>query len=180
MSLSLPVLSDDADRSSSERSSADVSRRGFLTATSAALLSSLLVQACGGGGDGPSGPNGGSNPPPAGSVSFTNGVVTVKVAMVPDLSASNGHLLIGMNDENRRADVVVINLGGGVYRAFTSICTHEGCTVSSYSNQRMVCPCHGSEYDQRGVPVSGPAPSPLREYPTTYDAPSQTLAITVR
>ena len=175
MRFSLPLLSDDGEHTPS-----DLSRRRFLEATSATLLASVLAQACGGGGDGPAGPSGGTTPPPAGSVAFANGVVTVRVGLIPDLAASNGHLVVGLTDVDRRADVIVINLGGGVYRAFTSICTHEGCTVSGYANQRMVCPCHGSEYDQRGVPVSGPAPSPLREYPTTYDAPSQTLAITVR
>ena len=176
MSFSLPVVPDGDAR----RSSSDLSRRGFLSASTAALLGSVLAQACGGG-DGPTGPGGGATtPPPAGSVSFSNGVVTVKVGLVPDLAATNGFLVVGATDSDRRADVAVINLGGGVYRAFTSICTHEGCTVSRYVNRRLVCPCHGSEFDERGIPVAGPAPSPLREYPTTYDTPSQTLAITVR
>jgi cytochrome b6-f complex iron-sulfur subunit len=176
MTLSLPLLPDDGSPSGAPT---DVSRRKFLGASSAALVSCLLAQACGGGGD-PTGPNGIVNPPPPGSLTFANGVVTLKVNLIPDLSASNGHLVIAATDSDRRADVVVLNLGGGTFRAFTSICTHEGCTVTGYANRRMQCPCHGSEFDQRGMPVSGPAPLPLREYPTTYDAPSQTLAITVR
>jgi Rieske Fe-S protein len=175
MRLPLPVVPSVESDTQSE-----LSRRDFLSATSLALLSCLLAPACGGGGDGPVGPGGSVSPPPAGSVSFSNGLVTVKVGLVPALSAGNGHLVIAATDADRRAEVVVINLGGGVFRAFTSVCTHEGCTVSGYTNGRLVCPCHGSEYDQRGVPVAGPAPAPLREYPTTYDAPSQTLAITVR
>jgi nitrite reductase/ring-hydroxylating ferredoxin subunit len=175
MSFSLPVL--DADDSESARS-ADVSRRRFLGASSAAIVSCLLAQACGGGD--PTGPGDGVRPPPAGSLTFANGVVTLKVAMIPDLSANNGHLVVSATDADRRADIVVLNLGGGVFRAFTSICTHEGCTVTGYTNGRMRCPCHGSEFDQRGMPVNGPAPLPLREYPVTFDAPSQTLAITVR
>ena len=175
MRPSLPVIPDVAHETPSE-----LSRRGFLSATSAALLSCLLAPACGGG-DGPVAPGGGTiTPPPAGSVSFSNGLVTVRVGLVPELAGIDGHLVIAASDADRRADLVVINLGGGVFRAFTSVCTHEGCTVSGYANRRLVCPCHGSEYDQRGVPVAGPAPAPLREYPTTYDAPSQTLAITVR
>jgi Rieske Fe-S protein len=157
----------------------DVSRRRFLGASSAAVVGCLLSQACGGSSD-PTGPNGVVNPPPAGSLTFANGVVTLKVGLIPGLAASDGHLVIAATDSDRRADVVVLNLGGGTFRAFTSVCTHEGCTVTGYSNRRMQCPCHGSEFDQRGVPVNGPAPLPLREYPTTYDAASQTLAITVR
>ena len=176
MSFSLPVLSGDGAPASH---STDVSRRRFLGASSAAIVGALLAQACGGGGD-PTGPNGGVVPPPAGSMTFANGVVTLKVGLIPDLSGSNGHLVVSATDSDRRADVVVINLGNGSFRAFTSICTHEGCTVTGYSNQKLQCPCHGSEFDQRGMPVAGPAPLPLREYPLTFDAPSQTLAITVR
>lgn len=178
MTFPLPLLTADG---AEMRPSYDVTRRRFLHASSATLVSALLAQACGGGGDGPSGPGGLTiPPPPAGSVFFANGVVTVKVGLIPGLGSSNGHLVVGLTDSDRRADVVLINLGGGVFRAFTSICTHEGCTVSGYSNGRLQCPCHGSEFDQRGTPVAGPAPSPLREYPVTFDAPSQTLAITVR
>lgn len=176
MSSSLPVLS---GGTSPAANNSDISRRTFLGASSAAIVGSLLAQACGGSGD-PTGPNGGVVPPPAGSMTFASGVVTLKVGLIPALSANNGHLVVSATDSDRRADVVVLNLGGGLFRAFTSICTHEGCTVTGYANQRMQCPCHGSEFDQRGVPVSGPAPLPLREYPVTFDAPSQTLAITVR
>lgn len=175
MSSSLPVLSGSA---APVAHSTELSRRGFLGASTAAIVGCLLAQACGG--SDPTGPNGGVVPPPAGSMTFANGVVTLKVGLIPALSASNGHLVVSATDSDRRADVVVLNLGGGLFRAFTSICTHEGCTVTGYANGRMQCPCHGSEFDQRGMPVSGPAPLPLREYPVTFDSPSQTLAITVR
>ena len=43
-----------------------------------------------------------------------------------------------------------------------AICTHLGCVVpwSSGSN-KFICPCHGSQYDQNGKVVRGPAPLSL-------------------
>ena len=40
--------------------------------------------------------------------------------------------------------------------AFTAVCTHTGCTVGSQKT-KLVCPCHGSEYDDTGKVTKGPA-----------------------
>lgn len=154
----------------------DVSRRSFLSASTAAILSTVLLQACG---EGSTGPGGGVvEPPPAGSTAFSNGVVTVQLALMPALTATNGHQVLSLNDGGRKADIVIINTGS-VFRAFSSICTHEGCIVSGYSNQRMVCPCHGSEFNQSGQPVAGPAPTALREFTVTRNSTAGTLTIPV-
>lgn len=53
--------------------------------------------------------------------------------------------------------------------AYTSICTHDGCAVSSWNSgkQHYVCPCHQSIFDPKagGVLVSGPAYRPLPALP---------------
>uniref|UniRef100_UPI00321743E4 QcrA and Rieske domain-containing protein n=1 Tax=uncultured Draconibacterium sp. TaxID=1573823 RepID=UPI00321743E4 len=36
-------------------------------------------------------------------------------------------------------------------------CTHLGCTINSATNGKLVCPCHGSEYDFNGKVLKGPA-----------------------
>ena len=46
--------------------------------------------------------------------------------------------------------------------AIGTTCTHLGCTVAWQSEQkRFVCPCHGSQYDDQGRVVHGPARRPL-------------------
>jgi len=46
--------------------------------------------------------------------------------------------------------------------ALNSICTHLGCVVPwSKSANRFCCPCHGSQYDENGKVVRGPAPLSL-------------------
>ena len=43
-----------------------------------------------------------------------------------------------------------------------AVCTHLGCTVPwNASENKFMCPCHGSQYDETGKVVRGPAPLSL-------------------
>ena len=76
----------------------------------------------------------------------------VATSQVPD---GGGKIIDGKN-------IVVTQPRSGSFRAFTAICTHEGCIVSSVSNGTINCPCHGSKFSIKdGSVVHGPAPSPL-------------------
>jgi Rieske Fe-S protein len=58
--------------------------------------------------------------------------------------------------------VVVTQPQAGVFKAFTAVCTHQGCTVKDVSNNQIHCPCHGSIFSaQDGSVVTGPAGAPL-------------------
>ncbi len=48
---------------------------------------------------------------------------------------------------------------------FSNICTHQGCGVA-YSNaeKKIICPCHGSEYNNTGQVIKGPASLALEQY----------------
>ncbi|CAN6453314.1 unnamed protein product [Victoria cruziana] len=47
--------------------------------------------------------------------------------------------------------------------AINAICTHLGCIVPwEESENKFMCPCHGSQYDSQGKVVQGPAPQSLR------------------
>ncbi len=48
--------------------------------------------------------------------------------------------------------------------AFSTVCTHQGCTVNiDVKNRKLICPCHGSEFDllNGGAVILGPASRPL-------------------
>jgi len=53
--------------------------------------------------------------------------------------------------------------------AYSAVCTHQGCPVSQWKNDKKVlyCVCHGSEFDpvQNGKVVGGPAPRRLASLP---------------
>nr|B8HNR1.1 RecName: Full=Cytochrome b6-f complex iron-sulfur subunit; AltName: Full=Plastohydroquinone:plastocyanin oxidoreductase iron-sulfur protein; Short=ISP; Short=RISP; AltName: Full=Rieske iron-sulfur protein [Cyanothece sp. PCC 7425] len=43
-----------------------------------------------------------------------------------------------------------------------AVCTHLGCVVPwNISENKFICPCHGSQYDNTGKVVRGPAPLSL-------------------
>jgi cytochrome b6-f complex iron-sulfur subunit len=56
----------------------------------------------------------------------------------------------------------VFNEADGFY-AISSVCTHLGCNVK-HSGPGFACPCHGSQFDENGRVVRGPAPKPLDWY----------------
>jgi cytochrome b6-f complex iron-sulfur subunit len=56
----------------------------------------------------------------------------------------------------------VFNGADGLY-AISSVCTHLGCNVKR-SEEGFECPCHGSQFDENGQVVRGPAPKALEWY----------------
>jgi nitrite reductase/ring-hydroxylating ferredoxin subunit len=58
--------------------------------------------------------------------------------------------------------MVITQPQAGSFKAFSAICTHEGCFVGSVSNGTINCPCHGSKFSiTDGSVVHGPATRPL-------------------
>jgi Rieske Fe-S protein len=60
----------------------------------------------------------------------------------------------------------------GSVKAFSRICTHEGCEVGfNQPNQVFVCPCHGAQFDATsGAVLRSPARRPLQSFPVQLDA----------
>ena len=42
-------------------------------------------------------------------------------------------------------------------KVLSSYCTHLGCKIDKFENGRLICPCHGSEYNLNGEVLKGPA-----------------------
>ena len=65
----------------------------------------------------------------------------------------------------------------GDFKAFTAVCTHQGCIVESSTEGEIPCPCHGSRFSlEDGSPQSGPASAPLDAVELTVDGDSITQA----
>lgn len=61
-------------------------------------------------------------------------------------------------------EIVVTQPSEGEFKAFTAVCTHQACLVSTPTNGEIPCDCHGSRYDAAtGERTAGPAPSGLAE-----------------
>jgi Rieske Fe-S protein len=68
----------------------------------------------------------------------------------------------------------------GLY-ALTIICTHQGCQVApggAGAALRLICPCHGSQFDANGAVVRGPASRPLVHYAVEVDAAGNVIVHT--
>ena len=81
---------------------------------------------------------------------------------------------VSFNDAAAGASILV-SLGGDKAVAFSSTCTHAGCSVGyDPSSKLIICPCHGSEFDPaNGAKVlNGPAPSPLPSVAVVVDTTS--------
>jgi Rieske Fe-S protein len=57
--------------------------------------------------------------------------------------------------------VVVTQPTAGVFKGFSSTCTHAGCTVNKVADGTIDCPCHGSKFNLDGSVAHGPAQKPL-------------------
>lgn len=53
---------------------------------------------------------------------------------------------------------VVTQPTSGTFKAFSSTCTHQGCTVADVTDNAIRCACHGSSFDaSTGAVKTGPA-----------------------
>ncbi|MER7488840.1 Rieske (2Fe-2S) protein [Streptomyces sp. NPDC126497] len=58
--------------------------------------------------------------------------------------------------------IVVTQPVAGSFKAFSAVCTHQGCVVTGVSDGTIDCACHGSRFDiTDGSVTHGPATRPL-------------------
>ncbi|HEY6424864.1 MAG TPA: Rieske (2Fe-2S) protein, partial [Pseudonocardiaceae bacterium] len=75
---------------------------------------------------------------------------------------NTGNVPVGGGEVFADQKVVVTQPAAGEFKAFSAICTHQGCTVNKIAGGTIDCPCHGSKYAiADGSVVHGPASRPL-------------------
>ena len=137
------------------------------------LGAAAVLAACGTdtSGTNPNGSDFAENPVPAGSTGADAGNATggdsgggaagASLALVADVPSGGGII---------QGDYVITQPKQGTFKAFTKICTHQGCEVSEVKNGTINCPCHGAKYSiEDGSVQGGPAPKPLAETKVKVD-----------
>jgi Rieske Fe-S protein len=95
-----------------------------------------------------------------------NGSVSVPASSVP----------VGGGYVDKSNLVVVTQPQAGEYKAFTAVCTHQGCTVAGVSNNQIQCPCHGSIFSAKdGSVINGPATTGLSAMTATVSGANVTV-----
>jgi Rieske Fe-S protein len=72
--------------------------------------------------------------------------------------------------------VVLVKNKEGI-RAFEAKCTHLGCKLNKIEKGEVVCPCHGSRFNEEGKPIKGPAANTLNELSISFDAANNTTIV---
>ncbi len=148
----------------------DLTRRGVLTvgAASAAMLAvagcatygaaqapapAEPAPAAGGSGAGAAAPAPGAVAPKAEGTPAAGG--GTPLGPTSDVPVGGGKVFTAQK-------VVVTQPTAGQFKAFSAICTHQGCTVDEIANGTINCPCHGSRFNAAdGSVTEGPAKRPL-------------------
>ena len=139
------------------------SRRAVLAGACAACAASVAGCARYGTSNGLAGPPatpGGAASPAAGASSA--GAASSAGTSASAVLASTADIPVGGGKVLTDKKIVITQPQAGSFHAFTAICTHQGCIVSTVSGGTINCPCHGSKYSSvNGSVVNGPAPLPL-------------------
>ncbi|MFE9997979.1 Rieske (2Fe-2S) protein [Streptomyces avermitilis] len=110
---------------------------------------------------------------PSGTASAT---ASGGAAAGPEL-AKTSDIPVGGGTIFKDEKVVVTQPEQGEFKAFSAVCTHQGCTVSTVSDGTINCPCHGSKFRITDASVAaGPAPRPLPAEKITVEGNSIRLA----
>jgi len=152
----------------------NLSRRGVLVAgaAGAAGVAAFAVTGCA-----TYGPQG-----PAGSDSSTGDAAQ---PAAPQAAGGTGGAALGSTSDIpvgggkvfSAQKVVVTQPQAGTFTAFSSVCTHQGCSVDEVANGTINCPCHGSKFAiTDGSVTEGPAKKPLPAKQVSADGGSLRLS----
>lgn len=92
------------------------------------------------------------------------GLLSLDLSDYPELTKTGGAARLQLPGED--VSLYVLAVSATEFVALSPRCTHLGCTVE-IQGKALVCPCHGSTFDQRGGVVRGPAQAPLRRFDVT-------------
>ena len=148
------------------RESRSLDRRRLLTGAAVLGAAAPVLAACGSSdGSGTSSGAGASSSAGTGSGASSSGSAGSGAALVAtsDVPVGGGVILDAQK-------VVVTQPSDGQFKAFSAVCTHQGCLVGSVADGTITCPCHGSQFSaDDGSVVNGPATSPLPDVDIEVD-----------
>ncbi|WP_247215872.1 cytochrome b6-f complex iron-sulfur subunit [Synechococcus sp. C9] len=106
---------------------------------------------------------------PAGSGGSAGGGIIAKDALGNDIKVDEylkthppGDRSLAQGPKGDPTYIIVTEDAQIAEYGLNAVCTHLGCVVPwNASENKFICPCHGSQYDKTGKVVRGPAPLSL-------------------
>ena len=174
------------DDSSTPTDRAPLVTRRVLIATGGALGAAAALAACGGGSAGESSaapattpapqPSPSSAPASSSAPATSAAPATSSAAPAGDVLAPVSDIPVGGGQVFDGPKVVVTQPEAGVIKGFTAVCPHQGCLVSTVTDNEILCPCHGSLFSaQDGAVIAGPATQGLAPAAVSVDGDSVVL-----
>jgi Rieske Fe-S protein len=137
------------------KTAGDASRRTVMSGIVGVGVGVPLLAACGSDDSESSGSGGGSDSG-GGSASASGSIG--KTSEVP----------VGGAKIFKAEKVVVSQPSEGEFKAFSTVCTHQGCPITKLDGDEIECSCHGSRFMVAdGSVANGPATKPLEELKAT-------------
>src|SRR3984893_11716051 len=138
-------------------------RREFCAHAVSIVALASLAESCG---SSPTSSGGGSNFPALPMLNGTsaNNAVTLTIDASSPLATVGNAALVQASAGN----FLVARTAQDAFTALTAVCTHQGCTITTYQSQTYGCPCHGSQFSTTGAVKNGPAASALRQFSTQF------------
>jgi nitrite reductase/ring-hydroxylating ferredoxin subunit len=140
-----------------------ITRRNVLAA-GVAGAAGVTLAACGGDGESEPSDAGGQAEPTAAPAT---GPAATGDALVPaaDVPVEGGVIV-----DSGETKVVVTQPTVGEYVGLSAVCPHQNCLVAEVSDQRIICPCHGSQFSiADGSVIQGPATEGLSSVAVEVD-----------
>ena len=132
--------------------------RRQMLAASGAIAAGVALSGCG------------NNAERASSAATTNAAAASAAATAGQGVATTDEVPVGSGVIIGSIQAVITQPTEGEFKAFSSICPHQGCPVSQVEGDQIICTCHGSHFDvATGAVVSGPARTGLVEKTVTVD-----------
>src|ERR671916_355241 len=149
----------------------EMTRRAVVAGTGVLAVSAALAACSSYGSSAQPAPQAPLEPgPPLAPDALPEGPAGESLASTADIPVGGGEVFADQN-------VVVTQPQAGTFKAFSAVCTHQGCTVSKVAAGTIDCPCHGSKFAiADGSVVDGPASSPLEERQVTVSGDTIQLA----
>ncbi|HEY5135850.1 MAG TPA: Rieske (2Fe-2S) protein [Candidatus Nanopelagicales bacterium] len=151
------------------------SRRRVLVTGGVVAAAAAVTAACGSSSGGSAG-SAAATSNPAGASSPAGGSTAAASSPAAGVTVATSAVPVGGGTILADQKIVVTQPTAGSYKAFTAVCTHQGCTVASVANGTITCPCHGSTFSAAdGSVQAGPAPAPLASIPVTVSGTTITV-----